>query len=185
MWEIRWCIRIIDEDTSSNLKPKLLQHSRRSIVRARHFPLPDSPGQVKLPVGQVDLNRFFLFISYKQIEEFQNSWSRASADFEKRQALIVLGDANASSYCYHKPYYKLRIVVSISKNEIPPKKNSFGELPNCSETLPWLSLMISSHQYRYFHCGDTVLKPSYLHYENSDTQKTYHYIESGHRYLKN
>ena len=55
--------------------------------RARRFPLPDGPGQVKLPVGQVDLNRFFLFISYKQIEEFQNSWSRASDDFEKGQAL--------------------------------------------------------------------------------------------------
>ena len=34
----------------------------------------------------MDINRFFLFISYKQIEEFQNSWSRASDDFEKRQA---------------------------------------------------------------------------------------------------
>ena len=45
------------------------------------------PEQVKLPVGQVDLNRFFLFISYKQIEKFQNSWSWASDDFEKRQAL--------------------------------------------------------------------------------------------------
>ena len=45
------------------------------------------PEQVKLPVGQVDLNRFFLFISYKQIEKFQNSWSWASNDFEKRQAL--------------------------------------------------------------------------------------------------
>ena len=55
--------------------------------RAHRFPLPDGPGQVKLPVGQVGLNRFFLFISYKQIEEFQNSWSRASDDFEKRQAL--------------------------------------------------------------------------------------------------
>ena len=28
------------------------------------FPLPNGPGIVKLPVGQVDLNRFFLFISY-------------------------------------------------------------------------------------------------------------------------
>ena len=33
-------------------------------TRARRFPLPDSPGQVKLPVGQVDLDRFFFFISY-------------------------------------------------------------------------------------------------------------------------
>ena len=55
--------------------------------RARRFPLPNGPGQVRLPVGQVDLNRFFLFISYEQIKEFQNSWSRASDDFEKRQAL--------------------------------------------------------------------------------------------------
>ena len=30
---------------------------------------------------------FVIFISYKEIEEFQNSWSRASDDFEKRQAL--------------------------------------------------------------------------------------------------
>ena len=50
------------------------------------FPLPNGPGKVKLPVGQVDLNKFFLFISYYQIEEFQNSWNRASDDFEKRQA---------------------------------------------------------------------------------------------------
>ena len=55
--------------------------------RARRFPLPDGPGQVKLPIGQVDLDRFYFFISYKQIEEFQNSWSRASDDFEKRRAL--------------------------------------------------------------------------------------------------
>ena len=55
--------------------------------RARRFPLPDGPGQVKLPVGQVDLDRFFFFISYKQIEEFQNSCSWASDDFEKRRAL--------------------------------------------------------------------------------------------------
>ena len=39
--------------------------------RTVRFPLPDSPGQVKLPVGQADLDRFFFFISYKQIEEFQ------------------------------------------------------------------------------------------------------------------
>ena len=58
-----------------------------SSTRARRFPLPHGPGQVKLPVGQVDLDRFFFFISYKQIEEFQNSWSWASDDFEKRRAL--------------------------------------------------------------------------------------------------
>ena len=57
--------------------------------RAHGFPLPDSPGQVKLPVGQEDLNKFFFFILYKQVAEFQNSWSRASDDFEKRRALIL------------------------------------------------------------------------------------------------
>ena len=61
---------------------------QQDLTRAHRFPLPDGPGQVKLPVGQVDLNRFFLFISYKQIKGFQNSWSRASDDFEKRQALL-------------------------------------------------------------------------------------------------
>ena len=35
----------------------------------------------------MDLERFFFIISYKQIEEFQNSWSRASDDFEKRWSL--------------------------------------------------------------------------------------------------
>ena len=58
-------------------------------TRARRFPLPDGPGQVKLPVGQVGLNKFFLFISYEQIEEFQISLSQASDDFEKRQALYT------------------------------------------------------------------------------------------------
>ena len=65
-----------------------------NIIRAHRFPLPDGPGQVRLPVGQVDLDRFFFFISYKQIEEFQNSWSRASDDFEKRWGLIMIADAH-------------------------------------------------------------------------------------------
>ena len=56
--------------------------------RARRFPLPDGPGQIKGPVGQMDLDRFLFFISYKQIEEFKDSWSQASDDFEKRQALV-------------------------------------------------------------------------------------------------
>ena len=42
-----------------------------NLNQGRRFPLPDGPGQVKLPVAQVDLNRFFLFISYEQIEEFR------------------------------------------------------------------------------------------------------------------
>ena len=50
-----------------------IQHSNMSdentkCNRARRFPLPDGQGQVKLPVGQVDLDRFFFFISYKQID---------------------------------------------------------------------------------------------------------------------
>ena len=61
---------------------------KHCLYRARRFPLPDGLGQVKVLVRRVDLNRFFLFISYKQIEEFQNSWSRASDDFEKREALL-------------------------------------------------------------------------------------------------
>ena len=43
------------------------------LTRACRFPLPNRPGQVKLPVWQ-DLNRFFFFIWYMQIEEFQHSW---------------------------------------------------------------------------------------------------------------
>ena len=39
-------------------------------MRACLFPLPNGPEQVKRPVGQLDLDRFFFFISYKQIEEF-------------------------------------------------------------------------------------------------------------------
>ena len=68
---------------------KLKSNLYLRLVRARRFPLPNNPGQVKLPVRQVDLDRFFFFISYKQIKEFQNSWSRASDDFEKRRALPV------------------------------------------------------------------------------------------------
>ena len=44
----------------------------KHIGRACRFPLPDGPGQIKLPVGQVYLDRFFFFILYKQIAEFQN-----------------------------------------------------------------------------------------------------------------
>ena len=35
-------------------------------------------------------DRFFFFISYKQIKEFQNSLSRASEDFDKRRAMLCL-----------------------------------------------------------------------------------------------
>ena len=61
-----------------------------SCFRAHCFPLPDALGQVKLIVGQMDLSRFFFFILYKQIEELQNSRSRASENLEKRGALCLL-----------------------------------------------------------------------------------------------
>ena len=35
-----------------------------STCRAPHIPLPDGPGQVKLPGGQVDVGKFFLQIIY-------------------------------------------------------------------------------------------------------------------------
>ena len=62
-------------------------HGYKGQCRAHHFPLPDGLGQVKLPVRQVDFNRFFFFISYKQIEEFKKFLSWVSDYFEKRQAL--------------------------------------------------------------------------------------------------
>ena len=51
--------------------------------RAHYFPLLDGPGQVKLPVGQVDLSNFCFFILYKQIEELQNSIGRAKKNLRK------------------------------------------------------------------------------------------------------
>ena len=96
----------------------------------RHFPLPAGPGQLKLPVGQVDLNRFFLFISYKQIEEFQNYWSRASDDFEKRRALVNNGLSNGllpdgpkqlpePMLTYHQKYSITCIHLRVISQEIP------------------------------------------------------------------
>ena len=35
-------------------------------VRAQHIPLPEGLGQVKLPVGQVDLSQVFFNIPHKQ-----------------------------------------------------------------------------------------------------------------------
>ena len=90
-----------------NANINLCVFQNNSAYRAHRFPLHEDWGKVKLPVGQVDLNRFFLFISYKQIEEFQNFWSRASDDFEKRQALahktgIILGMGSANERrCYN------------------------------------------------------------------------------------
>ena len=59
-----------------------------SMTRARCFPLPDGPGQVKLPVGQVDLNRFYSFLFHisrsKNFKILQVSkwwfWEKASPD---------------------------------------------------------------------------------------------------------
>ena len=39
---------------------------------ARQIPLPDNLWQVKLPVGQVDLNKVFFDILSKQMEEMHN-----------------------------------------------------------------------------------------------------------------
>ena len=46
--------------------------------RAHRFPLPDGPGQVKLPVGQVDLSEFLFYILYKQTEKLPN-WAKRGA----------------------------------------------------------------------------------------------------------
>ena len=81
---VRWCllgtqpvsILHVVEHLISLANPRKMLVNYLGSSRARRFPLPDGPGQVKLPVGQVDLDRFFFFISYKQIAEFQNYWSR-------------------------------------------------------------------------------------------------------------
>ena len=107
------------------------------IPRARHFPLPDGPAQVKLPVGKVDWNRFFLFISYKQIKEFQNSWSWASVDFEKRQALIPIPGkmvfiskwgpdlTEVNSDINQVISYDMALIVEIVENTAKSKFNNF------------------------------------------------------------
>ena len=38
-------------------------------IRARHIPLPNSLGHVKLPVGQVNLSKVSFYMLYKQIEK--------------------------------------------------------------------------------------------------------------------
>ena len=104
------------------------------ISRAHCFPLPNSPGQA---VGQVDLNRFFLFLSYKQMEEFQNSWSQASDDFEKRQALIPIpgkmvfiskwgpGLRELFSDMNQVISYDMALIVEIVENTAKSKFNHF------------------------------------------------------------
>ena len=63
-----WCRPInmhVFADGHQNINDIFDNHVRSaSHIRACRFPLPDGPGQVKLPVGLVDFNRFFLFISY-------------------------------------------------------------------------------------------------------------------------
>ena len=56
--------------------------------RARHIPLPDGQGQVKLSIGQVDSDKFFFYIIYDLVlKKKTNFESRASEYFEKRRAL--------------------------------------------------------------------------------------------------
>ena len=60
----------------------------KSLCRARHIPLPDGLGQVKLSVRQVDLDKFSsksYMIWYWKKSNFE---SRASEYFEKRRALL-------------------------------------------------------------------------------------------------
>ena len=54
-------ILVCELDPSPSLPPLL---PLSPLPKARRFPLPDGPGQVKLPVGQVDFNRFFFLTSY-------------------------------------------------------------------------------------------------------------------------
>ena len=51
------------------------------------FPTARRPGASKTTNRATGFGQIFLYFIYKQIEEFQNSWSRASDDFEKRRAL--------------------------------------------------------------------------------------------------
>ena len=59
------------------------------IFRTQHIPLPDGLGQVKLPLGQVDLNKVFLYILYKEHMNMHNFGIWASKKFEICQALIL------------------------------------------------------------------------------------------------
>ena len=45
----------------------------KQTCRSPHIPLPDGPGQVKLPVGQVDFSKIFFYI-----EEIHNFGSQAN-----------------------------------------------------------------------------------------------------------
>ena len=50
-----------------------------TIYRAWHFPLPDSPGQVKLPIGQVGFDKDFFLKSYIKKVKF---WKSGKWKFE-------------------------------------------------------------------------------------------------------
>ena len=58
------------------------------IHRAWHIPLPDSLGQVKLPVGQVDLSKVFFYILYEQIKKMWNIGNQAIRIFRLLPALM-------------------------------------------------------------------------------------------------
>ena len=54
-----------------------------------HIPLPNGPGQVKLPVGQVDLGKVFFLIIYDLYGKMRNSGSWASENLLIHQALYI------------------------------------------------------------------------------------------------
>ena len=71
-------------------------------VRAGHIPLPDGPGQVKLPVGRVDLSKVSFYTLYKQIEKIEQFWSQASEfflDVEPRKCSDISEDLQQ---CFEK-----------------------------------------------------------------------------------
>ena len=71
-------IRIVQGNNSflpDCIKP--LSKPMLSYNRARHIPLADSMGQVKLPVGQVDLGRLFFEITYNLNWKMHNLGSQS------------------------------------------------------------------------------------------------------------
>ena len=143
--------------------------------RARRFPLPDGPGQVKLPVAQVDLDRFFFCISYKQIEESQNSWESGKWWFWEKASPAPL--AWVMAWCLAAPVHYLnqcRLIISevmwLSHVDQAPSHNLNQCLIIISEVL-WHSyvgnftgnainisilqmiLKLQNHNYRYVSQG--------------------------------
>ena len=58
------------------------------VTQGSLFPTARRPGASKTTSRASGFGQIFFLISYKQIKEFQSSWSRASDDFEKRRALL-------------------------------------------------------------------------------------------------